>query len=223
MNKILQKKQVDANIIKKKVNLNLDSCLKSYTKNDFGEAFIREMMPQDCESDEKKFKLNKIQRLLLVNQYKILAALDQDNRRQYEEFIEILSSGYSVFYDTLTDWISDDMEEKDGDFVLDVLDLYCAVEVYEANHGKLTNLRNTEFEGFNGNREFQEMIFTRFLIFKQQKFSELVKYANKTNCFNSHKQMRRIYEPIIKRWKENFGSEWPEKKEDFEKIFEKEG
>ena len=166
--------------------------------------------------------LSKIQRLTLINQYKILAELDKENRKQYEEFIEILSSGYSVFYDTLTEWISDEMKEEDGEFVLDVLDLYCAVEVYEMHNETLKGLKDTKFCVFYGNREFQEMIFTRFLILKQNKFPELLKLAKDTDNFNSHQPMRHIYEPIIKRWKENFGSAWPIKKEDFEKIFEKE-
>ncbi len=163
--------------------------------------------------------MNKIQRLTLVNQYKILAELDHNNKKQYEEFIEILSSGYTVFYDMLTDWISDEMEENEGNFVLDVLDLYCAVEVFELHHGKLKDLKDTEFRGFYGNTEFKEMIFTRFLILKQNKFSELFKYASKTDNFNSHCPMRHVYEPIIQRWKENFGSAWPQEREDFEKIF----
>lgn len=167
--------------------------------------------------------MDKMQRLTLINQYKILAELDKDNKKQYEEFIEILSSGYSVFYDSLTEWISDEMNENDSDFVIDVLDLYCAVEVYEKHNGKLENLESTKFRGFDGNQEFQEMIFTRFLILKQKKFSELYEYASTTDNFNSHGLMRPVYEPIIKRWKDNFGSAWPTKKEDFEKIFEKQG
>lgn len=173
-----------------------------------------------CKQEEP---LSKIQRLTLINQYKILAELDKENRKQYEEFIEILSSGYTVFYDTLTEWISDEMNEEEGEFVLDVLDLYCAVEVYEYRNGKLDNLKNTKFKGFDGNHEFKQMIFTRFLIFKQNKFSELLSLAKETDNFNSHGRMCHIYEPIINRWKENFGSAWPVKKEDFEKIFEKEG
>lgn len=166
--------------------------------------------------------MDKQQRLILINQYKILTQLDKDNKKQYEEYIEILSSGYTIFYDTLTEWISDEMEEKECDFVLDVLDLYCAVEVYEYRNGRLKNLKNTKFKGFDGNHEFQEMIFTRFLIFKQNKFSELLNLAKETDNFNSHGRMRHIYEPIINRWKEKFGSAWPVKKEDFELIFERE-
>ena len=94
-------------------------------------------MKSNNNTSKQEEPLSKIQRLTLINQYKILAELDKENRKQYEEFIEILSSGYTVFYDTLTEWISDEMNEEEGEFVLDVLDLYCAVEVYEYRNGKL--------------------------------------------------------------------------------------
>ncbi len=163
--------------------------------------------------------MEKIQRLALINQYKILAKLDENNRKQYEEYIEILESGYKVFYDSLTDWISDEMSEDNGNFVLDVLDLYSAVESYKQHKGELEGLQNTIFRGFDGNREFKDMEFTRFLIFKQNKFTELKKYASETDNFNSHGIMRHIYEPIVKRWKESLGSAWPTERKDFEAIF----
>ena len=43
-------------------------------------------------------KLQKKDRLLLINQYKILAALDKGEESHYLELIEILERGYSIFY-----------------------------------------------------------------------------------------------------------------------------
>ncbi|MBI6636170.1 YfbU family protein, partial [Pseudomonas paralactis] len=43
-------------------------------------------------------QLTKKDRLILINQYKILASLDKDDESHYLELIQILENGYSIFY-----------------------------------------------------------------------------------------------------------------------------
>ena len=165
--------------------------------------------------------MTKTERLILVNQLKILAHLEPENRDFYNESIEILENGYSVFYDSITNNIYDEMQEEKGNLVLNILDLYCAVECFKKNGGTLKGLKHIEFMGFDGNYETDYMMFARFLIEKQHKFAE-IKEALGSCDFNSHSPMVQIYEKILERWKQNLNGLWPTNREEFEKIFEKE-
>ena len=73
-------------------------------------------------------ELTKKDRVLLINQYKVLAALNKDEEAYYLELIEVLERGYEIFYSLVDEWISEDMPEDEGRFVLNILDLYRAIE-----------------------------------------------------------------------------------------------
>ena len=100
-------------------------------------------------------KLQMKDRLLLINQYKILAALDKNEESHYLELIEILEHGYSIFYSMVDEWISEDMPEEEGRFVLDILDLYRAIEDVKRSSKDSRLLTHTfgVFPGFDGNNE----------------------------------------------------------------------
>ena len=165
--------------------------------------------------------MTKTERLILVNQLKILAHLEPENSDSYKEDIEILENGYSVFYDSITGNIYDEMEEEKGNLVLNILDLYCAVECFKKNCGNLDGLKNTEFLGFDGNFETDYMVFARFLVEKQHKFME-IKEAKGSFDFNSHSCMVPTYKSILEKWEKNLKKLWPVSREEFEKIFDKE-
>lgn len=167
--------------------------------------------------------MDKVQRLLLINQFKILAKIEPESADYYNESAEILQKGYMVFYDTFLDYLAEEIPEKDGEFVLDILDFYCSVESFKSKPGNnLNGLKYSEFLGFDGNNEYEYLSFARFLIIKQHKFSELFKLAKKTDNFNSHGRMLNKYKEIISRWKKECGNAWPTKREQFEKILNKE-
>ena len=84
--------------------------------------------------------MTKTERLILVNQLKILAHLEPENRDYYNESIEILENGYSVFYDSITSNIYDEMQEEKGNLVLNILDLYCAVECFKKKWRELRRI-----------------------------------------------------------------------------------
>lgn len=65
-------------------------------------------------------QFTKKERLSLINQYKILSKLYPEDSEHYDELREILEDGYEVFYSQISDWISQDMPENAGRFVLDV-------------------------------------------------------------------------------------------------------
>ena len=147
-------------------------------------------------------KLTKLERLNLINQYTILAKLSPDDAEHYEELKTILEDGYEIFYSSLDMWISEDMPEKEGKFVLDILDLYRFIEDYKSRSPNSLVLENhySIFRGFDGNNEGQYMGFARFLILTQGKFSEQKKYLRKNDNLNSHSPMIEIYKKLLLKW-----------------------
>ena len=64
------------------------------------------------------------QRLILINQYKILEKLCPEDAEVYSQYREILEGGYTLNYNDLLQMISDDISEEQLREVLDILDMY---------------------------------------------------------------------------------------------------
>jgi uncharacterized protein YfbU (UPF0304 family) len=148
--------------------------------------------------------LDKKDRLVLINQYKILAALDKDDRSHYDELIQILENGYTIFYSMLDQWMSDDMPPEACRFVLDTLDLYRALDDVKRStkDKRIENHSYSIFRGFDGNNETEYMGFCRFLIETQGKFSEQKSYLLKNDNMNSHMPMAPKYRRMLSTWNE---------------------
>ncbi|WLH74070.1 YfbU family protein [Pseudomonas fluorescens] len=145
--------------------------------------------------------LDKKDRIILINQYKILAALDTEDRSHYKELIDILENGYSIFYSMIDQWVGDDMPVEEGRFVLDVLDLYRAIEDLKRStkDSLITSHSYATFRGFDGNNETEYMGFCRFLIETQGKFQEQKSYLLKNDNFNSHMPMIPKYSRMLRK------------------------
>ena len=142
-------------------------------------------------------------RLFLINQYEILKLLDKENEQQYSELIEILQSGYEIFYSDTFEWLSEAMPQAEGKFVLDILSIYRAIENYKEEHPEDGQVRNHvwgHFQGFDGNDEGMYRAFTLFLIETQGKFDEQVKYKGMTDSFNTHGATLYKYRSMVERW-----------------------
>ena len=149
-------------------------------------------------------ELSKMARVFLINQYEILKRLDGENSSYYAELIEILKHGYEIFYNEIDRWVSDDMPLEKCKFVLDLLDIYAYAEGYKASHpdDKDVNYHQLSyFHGFDGNTEAEYLSFTRFLIHKQGKYPEQLKYKQKTDDFNSHVSVLDRYNKMVEKWK----------------------
>jgi len=147
----------------------------------------------------------KLERIQLINQFEILKVLKPDDREYYEEWIEILTNGYAIYYSDLEDWVEDEMPVDEGRFVLDVLDLYRAIENYKSHHEAKVIIEHAfgNFPGFDGNYEGHYFIFTRFLLDKQKKFQEQAQYRDKTDDFNSHWPNLDQYKRMVARWEKH--------------------
>ena len=146
-------------------------------------------------------EISKKDRVFLINQYRILAALNKDEAVHYNELIGILENGYEIFYSMIDEWVSDDMPSDEGKFVLNILDLYRAIEDLKrsSKSQELYDHHFSYFAGFDGNNETEYMAFARFLIEKQGKFSEQEQYLRKNDNLNSHMPMIDKYQKMLER------------------------
>jgi uncharacterized protein YfbU (UPF0304 family) len=150
-------------------------------------------------------KLSKKDRLMLINQYRILEELDNNNSRHYANYIEILEHGYEIFYSDMIEWVFDEMPEAEGLLVLDVLSIYREIENYKRENpddDEIINHTWGYFEGFDGNNEPAYHNFTLFLIDKYDRFTEQNEYRNLTDSFNSHSPRLDKYRGMIDKWNE---------------------
>lgn len=93
------------------------------------------------------------------------------------------------------------MPSEKGRFVLDVLDLYRAIEDVKRStkDERVTSHRNSFFRGFDGNYETECMGFCRFLIETQGKFQEQKPYLLKNDNLNSHMPMIPTYQRMLQK------------------------
>lgn len=154
-------------------------------------------------------ELTKKDRLFLINQYRILASLNKDEKSHYEELIEILENGYEIFYGMVDDWVCDKMPSEEGKFVLNILDFYRTIEDLKRStkDERLIKHRYGIFRGFDGNSETEYMAFARFLIADQRKFSEQQQYLRQNDNLNSHMPMYERYKSILAKTAE-YGQVW---------------
>lgn len=148
-------------------------------------------------------KLDEKERLILINQYTIIRHIDPDNAHHYEELIEILRSGYEIFYPELFNNVYEGMTYDEGRFVLDILSIYRMVEDYKVKNADDDDIKNHHFgtfRGFDGNNETAHMSFTRFLVNTQGKFSEQEQYKSQNDDFNSHHPTLEKYGRMIHKW-----------------------
>ncbi|MGZ6347230.1 MAG: YfbU family protein [Anaerolineales bacterium] len=147
-------------------------------------------------------EFTKFERIQLINQYEILKIINPGEKENYEELFEILFNGYSVLYDEIEGYISEDMPVDEGVFVLDIVSLYRDIEGFKA-HNESKAIKDHpygNFSGFDGNNEGNYYRMAKFLIDKQRRFCEQEQYREKNNGFNSHWPMLSQYRNMIFRW-----------------------
>src|SRR5260370_11662197 len=109
-------------------------------------------------------KLTVVERIILRNQYLILKQLNRDEAEQYEKLIAIVEDGYEHDYGQLAAAFSGDtMPEEDSAEVIDILDMYSALQM---SRKELADKAAVAFPGFDGNdeRESRYLGYARFLV-----------------------------------------------------------
>lgn len=156
-------------------------------------------------------KFTKFERIVISNQLEILKQLDKGNKDYYDERIEILKRGYSLFYSMINEvFEEEEMSDDECSLVLDILDFYSILERFKNNSdNNINEIKEIEqhkfgtFKGFDANsiEEIKYLQFTSFLIDNQGKFESIAELKKQTDDFNSHLPLLESYKRIIVKWK----------------------
>ncbi|MDB5390260.1 MAG: hypothetical protein JWM11_5906 [Planctomycetaceae bacterium] len=146
-------------------------------------------------------KLSPAERLILSNQYQILAALDQDSTETYGEFREILECGYELLYFRLFHGVSvKSLSETDCNEVVDTLAMFQAIKnsVESMTDKPLTDTSSLKFDGYEGIKERDDQLFARFFCESDGgRFEDL-----EIKAFSSALPRRDEYQRMVARWRE---------------------
>ena len=147
-------------------------------------------------------KLEKIERLILGNQFRILEKLYPDEADYYSKHRKAIEEGYVLHYEWAFEQLFDELSEEECKEVLDVLDMYRAItSSYEKIKDKHTiDSPFLKFKGFDGNNESKLMGYTQYFINVLERYEEL-KYDQPYADFNSHARMMDNYRRMLDEWK----------------------
>lgn len=140
--------------------------------------------------------LSKVERLLLINQYRIRKAIEGSN--DYDEIIEILSNGYASRYYEAFNEVYDEVTVADCKFVSDVLSMYRRLHYFEQDKGvDLSGRLFSRFAGFCGNEEGPLLSYAQFAIGREGHWDEQKPRRKETDGYNSHMPVREVYARML--------------------------
>ena len=145
--------------------------------------------------------LDKKERLILANQYRILVRLDKENAGTYANWQKALEEGYPAAYSQIFDDIYDGLTEEDCEFVVDVMSMYEALQRTFETHGQTSDLKQSDvsFPGFDGNNETMFMAYARFVQRNEGRFDYL--HASSKDL-NSHFPSIEVYQRMLEVWRQ---------------------
>lgn len=133
--------------------------------------------------------LTAAERLILVNQYRILAAVDDQDHEDYNNKAEIVERGYSGLYSRLFENISNEVDVETTRETHEILSMFRALSngiaaLTPDERSQITSdeLASLKFKGFDGNHD-DHYFQTEFMVEKLGLYAEL-----KDKYRNSHSQ-----------------------------------
>jgi uncharacterized protein len=146
-------------------------------------------------------ELNKFERLLLMNQYRILSQVDQSNAGHYDKLRDALENGYVASYqDDLFAGMLDGLSVEQSAFVVEVMSMYDALQrCYDALDDKTgIEEERTKFPGFDSDYELAHLGYARFVVEREGRFSQLKAHSED---FMGHTPMLDQYRRMSDVWK----------------------
>ena len=159
-----------------------------------------------------KFTLDRKDRLVLANQYRMLIKIDPHERELYEQALQILENGYEREYEGLVSSIYEDtMSDQECDEVYAILDMFRGLhDSYEELGDKEgIETRYLRFSGFDGNNEARYLSYGKYL-------NSTGRYGE-SEVINSHAQSLETYRRMLDEF-EQLKHKHPLGKEDIQRI-----
>jgi uncharacterized protein YfbU (UPF0304 family) len=140
-------------------------------------------------------------RMVLANQYRILALLDEaDNVEFWERAADVAESGWPAAdlpgFERLTAAARDPLTGKDQTFVLDVFTIYQLLQDAGDEGMTAEDGQGVEFPGFDGNHEPRLMSYALHL----QREDRFTCVRSASPDYNSHWPMAETYRNMVGAW-----------------------
>lgn len=142
--------------------------------------------------------MEKLHRLSLANQYKILAKLYPEEAEHYNHCETVLRRGFVNHYSDLTEWIDDEMPTTESRHVLDVLQMFSdlSVSYHELSDKDGIDPHDIRFPGFDGNEESAHLDYATYFIDDMKRFQSI----SRGGGYNSHFPTRGMYSRMLEVW-----------------------
>ena len=142
--------------------------------------------------------LTRIERMILVNQYRLLRAAHKDDdhlSQHYARREEIFERGYVSLYDEAFHDLSDEVSPEISEEVLLILGMHRAMLWSLGEKPDPQYAEKVKFQGFDANNEGEHLSFARFF----QKHPDRPKYEE-LYIFNSHYPTLPRYRKMLAEW-----------------------
>ncbi|MDP8240995.1 MAG: YfbU family protein [Candidatus Hatepunaea meridiana] len=148
---------------------------------------------------DDRIELTVKDRIILENQYRILKALFPEEAEWYEGLRIIVEMGYEMHYSDLNPSINESQLSEDiCREVMDILDMYRALNDSFDNleDKKEIEKEDLQFMGFDGNDGTGRLGYARFLILRQQRWTEVLD-GRPGFDLNSHSRVNDMYHRML--------------------------
>jgi len=147
-------------------------------------------------------ELSKKERLMLINQYRILSILNPDGASSYNVRIKMLENGYSLHYDEMISWLDDGMSQEQCQEIIDILEMYrCLWHSYKKLRDKKgISKKDVRFPGFDAKEEERELNYAEFVMYSLKRYKEFHQRKRIPN-HDSYKVMMGQYRAMLSVWK----------------------
>jgi uncharacterized protein YfbU (UPF0304 family) len=141
-------------------------------------------------------------RMVLTNQYRMLALLDGDENIDFwERAADVAEDGWPAEslpgFDRLAEAADDPLTREDQAFVLDAFQIYQLLQDAAAKGMEAADGRGVDFPGFDGNYETNLMAYARHLVEHERRF---VSVRSMGDGYNSHWPTVETYTRMIAVW-----------------------
>lgn len=139
------------------------------------------------------------QRLILSNQYKIMAMLEPENAERYRRLQTIIEQGFGLQLREL-DREFGELTEESCRQIIDVMEMHHALQVSWSNLKDQEGIdrRRLEFLGFDAATEARYLSYVRFMVNTEGRYTD---FDSGTHGFNAQVKMWDKYQRMLAVWK----------------------
>ncbi|MDN3610334.1 YfbU family protein [Vibrio ostreicida] len=147
-------------------------------------------------------QISNTQRLILSNQYQLMAKLDPENAINYSRLQTIVERGYTLQLNQLSQDF-DCLSESDCQEVIDIMEMFHAMQVSASLHNDKArpaiDQRRLSFLGFDTHMESRYVHYVRFIITSEGRYTQFLKGGHD---FNTHVPMIEKYRRMLSVWRD---------------------